>query len=170
MLAKKTIATLIIISSFFAFFVPFAVAGGAGATGDVIAWYFEQLGFFVDSGRGSKATGRVTSYQPIIEDRVGRRPGAFTCDENSGYPTYPNITVELNRGKLIDLYIFRDLVSNVDGDPFCSADYGAQLATLVGLLKDALGGTIYWNSVKTVAWTESETPSWQIFEFSITIP
>ena len=167
MLSKKTIATLITISIFFVFSVPFAIAGGAGGSGDPIAWYFSLSSAFDDSGRGSRATGRVTSVKPEITGSVGR-PISLICS-GGAYPTYLNITVELNRGRSTELFYFPN-VGTVDGDPVCADDYGAQTETFMNLLADALGGTIYWNSVSTAAWNDSLHPYWEIFTFSITIP
>jgi hypothetical protein len=167
MLSKKTIATLITMSIFFAFSVPFAIAGGAGGSGDPIAWFFSLSGAFDDSGRGSRATGRVTSVKPEFIDSTAGRPIEFSCV--GAYPTYLNITVELNRGRSTELFYFPN-VGTIDGDPFCADDYGAQTETFKNLLADAVGGTIYWNSVSTVAWNDSEQPYWEIFTFSITIP
>lgn len=168
MSAKKTISILTAVITFSAFFVPLAIAGGAGGSGDPIAFFFSDAGAFNDSGRGSRATGRVTSVKPEFIDSTPGRPNTFSCT-GAGYPTYLNITVELDRGRSTELFYFPE-VGTVDGDPFCADDYGAQTLAFIDLLENALRSTIYWNSVKTVAWNDSEQPYWEIFTFSITIP
>ncbi|UCD77944.1 MAG: hypothetical protein JSW26_21415, partial [Desulfobacterales bacterium] len=130
MLAKKTIATFIIIGIFSALFVPLALAGGAGGNGDPIAWYFFEAGAFDVSGKGSKATGRVTSYKLVDNDTADNCPGA-------DYPTELYITVELERGKSTEFFFY----GPEDGTgPFCaSEDYILQVDKLTELLEASLG-------------------------------
>ena len=163
MIANKTIAIISIIGIFFAFCVPSALAGGAGGKGDPIAWYFFLVGAFDASGKGSKATGRVTSYKPVA---IGEPD---SC-EGADYPTYPNIAVELERGKSTELFFYEALDDGTE-KPFCAAgDYESQVERLIEMLEASLGTTIYWKSIKSVAWNDSSPPHWEIFEFSATIP